>query len=221
LRDADSKRVENLRHDCFDFCATLRTRRALAKIQAKSSISIWDHPYGVRSFYLEGHIMSNHNQHSPTKQTGDARQANWETALRIATVMAESNERLFKIQSEAANAAFAENSKHRRALLDTANTKDSGALLAEWTGLYQANMRRVLDVTRSSFEIVPHTQAEIAKLVGEPFASANKETQKYLDQFTKAISDGRDSATASVKDFLAKAIASANASKSSKKEKVA
>ena len=66
---------------------------------------------------------------------------------------------------------------------------------------------------------MPQTQAEIAKLVGEPFMSANKETQQYLDQFTKAIGDGRDAAAASVKDFLAKAIASATAT--GKKEKVA
>jgi phasin family protein len=165
--------------------------------------------------------MSSHNQHSSMQTTGDGRQANFETALRIATVMAEANERLFKIQSEAANVAFSENSKHLKALLNTMNTKDSGALLAEWTNLYQANMRRVLDVTRSCFEMMPQTQAEIAKLVGEPFASANKETQKYLDQFTKAISDGRDAAAASVKEFLAKAIASANATQPAKKEKVA
>ena len=165
--------------------------------------------------------MSSHNQNSPTHKTGDVKQANLETALRIATVMAEANERLFKVQSEAANVAFAENSKHLKALLNTMNTKDSGALLAEWTHLYQANMRRILDVTRSCFEIVPQTQAEIAKLVGEPFASANKETQKYVDQFTKAIGDGRDAAAASLKDFLAKAIASANATQPAKKEKVA
>jgi phasin family protein len=167
--------------------------------------------------------MSSHNQYSPTQtqRTGDGPQVNFETALRIATVMAEANERLFKVQSEAANAAFAENSKHLKALLSTPNTKDSGALLAEWTNLYQANMRRVLDVTRSCFEIVPQTQAEIAKLVGEPFASANKETQQYLDQFTKAIGDGRDAATATVKNFLAQAIASASATQPAKKAKVA
>ena len=164
--------------------------------------------------------MSSHNQYSPTQTTVGGRQANLETALRIATVMAEANERLFKVQSEAANAAFAENSKHLKALLHTLNTKDSGALLEEWTSLYQANMRRVLDVTRSCFEIVPQTQAEIAQLVGEPFASANKETQQYLDQFTKAISDGRDAAAASVKDFLAKAIASASATQPAKKARL-
>ena len=164
--------------------------------------------------------MSNHSQHSPAPAAGDSRYANFETALRIATIMAEANERLFKVQSEATNVAFAENSKHLKALLTTLNTKDSGALLAEWTTLYQANMRRVLDATRSCFEIVPQTQAEIASLVGEPFASATKETQQYLDQFTKAINSGRDAAAASVKDFLAKAIASASATQPAKKEKV-
>jgi phasin family protein len=165
--------------------------------------------------------MASHNQYRPTPQIVDGQHANFETALRIATVMAEANERLFKVQSGAANEAFAENSKHLKALLNSLNTKDSGALLAEWTNLYQANMRRVLDVTRSSFEIVPQTQAEIAKLVGEPFASVNKETQKYLDQFTKAINEGRDAATASVKNFLAQAIASASATLPTKKVKVA
>src|SRR5437867_12537152 len=108
--------------------------------------------------------MSSHNQYSPTQTTVGGRQANLETALRIATVMAEANERLFKVQSEAANAVFAENSKHLKALLNTLNTKDSAALLTEWSNLYQANMRKVLDVTRRCFEIVPQTQAEIVNL---------------------------------------------------------
>ena len=46
--------------------------------------------------------MSNQNQHSPVQQTPDTRQANFETALRIATIMAEANEQLFKLQSDAA-----------------------------------------------------------------------------------------------------------------------
>jgi hypothetical protein len=49
---------------------------------------------------------------------------------------------------------------------------------------------------------VPQTQTEIAKLVGDPFASANRETQQYLDQFTKAMSDGRDAAVAAAKNSL-------------------
>jgi len=165
--------------------------------------------------------MSTRNQRSPAQYNADGQQMNWKTTLRIASVIAEANERLFKVQSEAANAAFTENTKHLKALLNTLNTKDSSVLLAEWTNLYQANMRRILEVTRSCFEIVPQTQAEIANLVGEPFASANKQTQQYLEQFTKAIGDGRDAATATAKEFLAKAVASARANPPAKKAKVA
>ena len=147
--------------------------------------------------------MSSHTRNSPTQTTVDGGQANLETALRIATVIVEANQRLFRLQSEAANAAFAENSQH---LMSSLSTKDSGALLGEWARLYEANTQRVLDVTRSCFEIVPQTQAEIANLMGGPFVSANKVTQQYLDQFTKAIGDGRDAAAASVKEFLAKAV---------------
>jgi phasin family protein len=162
--------------------------------------------------------MSNQKQYSPLQQNADNRQANFETALRIATIMAEANEHLFKLQSEAANAAFTENAKQLKALL---NSRDPAALVPEWAGRYQANMRRILDVTRTCFEIVPKAQAEMAKLVGEPFAPYNKEMQQYLDQFTTAITDGRDAAAVAVKDVLAKAMASVGGNKPAKKEKVA
>ena len=155
---------------------------------------------------------------SSSQETPDGRQVNFETALRIATIMAEANEHLFKLQSEATNAAFAENAKHLRALL---NTKDSSAVIVEWAGRYQASMRRILEVTRTCFEIVPRTQAEMAKLVGAPFAPYNKETQEHLDQFTNAIADGRDAAAAAVKEVFAKAMANVSGSMPVRKEKVA
>jgi hypothetical protein len=61
---------------------------------------------------------------------------------------------------------------------------------------------------------------KIAKLVGDPLASANKQTQQYLDQFTKAISDGRDAAAASVKDFMANVSPGASGPQPANKEKV-
>ncbi len=162
--------------------------------------------------------MSNQNQHSPVQQSPDSRQASLETVLRIATIMAEANEQLFKLQSDAANIAFAENAKHLKALL---NAKDSGTVVTEWAGRYQANMRRILEMTRTCFEIVPKTQSEMAKLVGERFAPYNKETQHYLDEFATAISEGRDAAAIAVKNVLAKAMASVSGSKAVSKEKVA
>jgi phasin family protein len=167
--------------------------------------------------------MSSYNRPSPTpvgpKQTTvDDRRAIMDTALRIAAIMTEANERLFRLQSEAVNAAFADNSKHIKALL---NTTESPAALMQWPSLYQENAQKMVDVTRSWFEIASQTQAELGKLLGEPFASYNVEAQKYLDQFTNAITDGRDAAAAQVKDFLAKAVGSASEAQPAKKEKVA
>ena len=161
--------------------------------------------------------MSTPTQHLPNANAVAGRDANVEKTLRMAIVLAEANERLFKLQSDAANAAFAENARHLKSLL---TTKDSGSLLTEWAGLYQANMRRVLDVSRVGFEIVPETRAKMAAVMGEPFNTYTKETQKYLDQYVKAIADGRDTAAAKVKQFLAQTMASVSGPQVPKKAKV-
>jgi phasin family protein len=135
----------------------------------------------------------------------------------MAIVMADANERLFKLQSDAANAAFAENAKHLKSLLAT---KDSATLLTEWADLYQANMRRILDVSRVGFEIVPETQAKMAAVMGEPFNTYTKETQKSLDQYVKAIAEGRDTAASKVKQFLAQTMASVSGPQQPKKAKI-
>ena len=162
--------------------------------------------------------MSSHKAASPAHNGADAGQLNFETALRIATIMADANERIFKLQSEAANAAFAENAKHLKSLL---TAKDSSALILEWAGRYQANMRRILEVTRTCFEVVPQSQAEMAELVGEPFAPYARETQQYLDDFATAITEGHDAAAKAVEEVLAKATAGGSANRTPKKEKVA
>jgi phasin family protein len=161
--------------------------------------------------------MSTHTQHLPNAIPVTGLDANVEKTLRMAIVIAEANERLFKLQSDAANAAFAENAKHLKSLL---TTKDSGSLLTEWADLYQSNMRRVLDVSRTGFEIVPETQAKMAAVMGEPFNTYTKETQKYLDQYVKAIADGRDTAAGKVKQFLAQTMASVSGQQEQKKAKV-
>ena len=159
--------------------------------------------------------MSTHTQHVPNTVAG--RDVNIDKALKMAVVMAEANERLFKLQSDAANAAFAENANHLKTLLAT---KDPSSLLTEWAGLYQSNMRRVLDVSRTGFEIVPETQAKMAALMGEPFTTYARETQHYVDQYVKAIADGRDTAAEAVKQFIAKTVASVSGMQNQKKTKV-
>ncbi len=161
--------------------------------------------------------MSNHTQHVSNANTVAGHDINVDKALRMAVVMAEANERLFKLQSDAANAAFSENAKYLKSLL---TTKDSSSFVVEWAALYQANVRRTLEVSRIGFEIVPETQAKMADLMGEPFSKYTKETQQYLEQYVKSIADGRDTAAAAVKQFLAKTIASVSGQQDRNKAKV-
>jgi hypothetical protein len=143
-------------------------------------------------------------------QTGDtSSQAVGDTAARIAAIMTEANERLFQLQTDAAYAAFAENSKHIQSLLENSarvkgllDTKESAAALAQWPTLYQENAKRMVQVTRSWFDIVSQTQAQMAKLLGEPFVRGNAEAQQYFDHFTKAITEWHETAAGQVKDAL-------------------
>ena len=140
--------------------------------------------------------------HSHKEQIVDSGRANVDAAIQIAKIISEATERLFKLQAEAASVALAENSKALTALV---NTPHSTPLLTELPSLYQANVQRALDVTRSWLEIVPQTQAEIAQLMGERFAAYSKGTQPNLDQFTRAINEGSNAVVTGMQDFIAKA----------------
>lgn len=153
-------------------------------------------------------------------EIADSGRANVDAALRIANIIVQANERLFHLQSDATTAAFAQNSKVLRAAL---NVTDVGALLADWQSLYQANVAKVLEVTRGAFEIVSRTQAEVAQLVGERYAASNKGIPLNfvnLEQFTKAINEGRDAAMAGMQTILAKAGGNAGG-EAAKRQKVA
>lgn len=141
---------------------------------------------------------------STHKAVTDSSQANTDAALRIAKIIAEANERLFQLQSNAAAAALAQNTKVLSAAL---NVTDAGALLTNWPNLYQANVQALLENTRSAFEIVSKTQAEVAQLMGERFAASSSGIPLNLlnlEQFTKAINQGRDAAMAGMQSILAK-----------------
>jgi len=132
-----------------------------------------------------------------------------DTAARIAAIMTEANERLFQLQTDAAYSTFVENSKHIQTLLQNSthiqsllDSKESAAALAQWPALYQENARRMVQVTRSWFDIVAQTQAEMAKLLGEPFVRTNPEAQQYFDHFTQAITEWHETAAEQVKNAL-------------------
>lgn len=118
------------------------------------------------------------------------------TTLQVVAIVTQANERLVQFQVEAAKAAFVQNSKNIAMLL---TTQEPAAAIAQWPSLFQENAQRMMDVTRSWFEIVAQTHADLAKLLGEPFASYNAEANNYFDQFMKAVAQGPEADASQMK----------------------
>ena len=126
-----------------------------------------------------------------------------DTASRIAAIVSDSGDRLLKLQSEAGGAAFADNAQALKAALTV--TGGPAATMTAWPGLCQANVVRVLEVSRRWMEIMSQAQTEMAKLMGERFAVSGMGMPLDLGQFTKAMIEGRDAAMAGMQEFLATA----------------
>lgn len=135
-----------------------------------------------------------------SEQIVDGTQANIDTASRIAAVITEATERLVKLQTEATQDVFAENARNFQALL---NETDSAAALEEWPRLYEANARRISQVTRSCFEIVSQTRATVTQLMAELSGAYNEAARQNLDEITTVVSEEIDTAVAGVKDLVA------------------
>jgi hypothetical protein len=138
------------------------------------------------------------------------------TPLQVGVIVTQANERLFELHVEAAKAAHMENSKAMLLI-----TQEPAAALGQWPSLFQEKAQRMMDVTRSWFEIVAQTQAELAKLLGEPFASYYAGANNYFDQFMKAVAQGPEAAATQMKEFLAKTTGSVGESKPVKNDKTA
>jgi hypothetical protein len=138
------------------------------------------------------------------------------TTLQVGEIVTQANERLFELHVEAAKAAYMQNSKAMVLI-----TQEPAGALAQWPSLFQENAQRMMDVTRSWFEIVAQTQAELTKLLGNPFASYNAETKNYFDQFMKAVAQGPQAAASQMKEFLAKTTGDDDERKPVKKDKTA
>ncbi|HSD59665.1 MAG TPA: TIGR01841 family phasin [Burkholderiales bacterium] len=142
--------------------------------------------------------MSTHHE---TAARGVASYA--DMASRVAAIVSSSGDRLLKLQSEAGGAAFADNAQALHAALNA--TGGPAASIAAWPGLCQANVVRVLEVSRRWMEIMSQAQAEMAKLMAERLAVSGIGMPLDLGQFTIAMVDGRDAAMAGIQEFLATA----------------
>lgn len=119
---------------------------------------------------------------SYSEQIVDGTQANITTASRIAAVMTEATERLIRLQTEAAQAMFAETSRSFQTLL---NQSDPAAA----PSLYQANAQRMSEVSRRSIEIVWQTQAAVTQLMAQHFGAYGEATRQNLEEITETVTN--------------------------------
>ena len=140
-----------------------------------------------------------------------------DTAFRFVSIITEATKRLVQLQTDAMTLAFTENAKNLKGLL---NPTDSATLLAEWPRFYQTNVQRIVEVTRSWVGVMSQTQAEMAQLMGQSIPGS-KGLQQHVEQFTKAMNDGRDAALAGMKDALGKTGGDVVSHQAAQRQKVA
>lgn len=126
-----------------------------------------------------------------------------DTASRITAIVSNASDRLIRLQAEAGGAAFAGNAQALHSALSVAG---GPAAMTAWPGFCQANVVRMLEVTRRWIEIVSQAQTDMAGLAGERFAVSGAGMPLDLGQFTKAMIEGRDAALAAMREFLATAV---------------
>jgi phasin family protein len=141
------------------------------------------------------HIMSTQYETTARGIAGCA-----ETATRIAAVISSASDRLITLQTEAGGAAFADNAQALHAALSVAG---GPAAMTVWPGLCQANVVRVLEVTRRWLEIMSGAETDIARLTGERFAVPGLGLPLVLGQFTKAMTEIHGAALAGMQEVLA------------------
>lgn len=123
--------------------------------------------------------MSSHQEKTAGGGPGYA-----DMASRIAAIVSDSSNQLLKLQSEAGGALFVHNAQALQAAL---NAGGGAATITAWPGLCQANVVRVLEVSRRWIEIVSQAQTEMAGLMGVRFPAFGVGMPLDLGQFTKAM----------------------------------
>lgn len=135
-------------------------------------------------------------------QVAAVNQANVDAALRYASVILGSAERLIGIQVEAAKSAFAVNAQNAKAL---ASVKDIQELEAIRAKLVKPSVEQASDYARSIYQVAASTQAELSKLVEEQVSEFNKNVVTALDNAEQSAPAGSGLAVAAMKSAIAAA----------------
>lgn len=120
---------------------------------------------------------------------------NLDTARQYATMSVEGAERLLQLPIEAAREFFVKGSDQ---FTTTWRETSFSKALADWPTVYQDNVQKANDVTRTYLETVAQAQAEFARLLQEQAALANKNFVEGVQALANATSAGSEIATSAI-----------------------
>lgn len=120
--------------------------------------------------------MTKQIQRSPIRDPGDISRESIETLRHIVVVVAEANKHLYTLQIDAAQAAFAENSRQLKSLLKS--TGDTSAAIEQWSALFREKMQRFVEMSSAWVEITAQTMAEMSDLLAQSLSASAAISQK-------------------------------------------
>ncbi len=125
--------------------------------------------------------------------------ANFETAVRFASIALESTGRLLEVQLKTAKDTFADGVQQAKAM---AEVKDIQGLAQLKDSLTQPALEKAAVYTKNVYDVASGTQSEISTVLEEQIAEFNKHAVTALDKFVKSSPAGSEVAVVAVKSTI-------------------
>lgn len=134
------------------------------------------------------------------EQLVEMNKANFERALKLASIALEGAERMIELQLKATKAAFADSVEGAKTL---ASVKDLQQFAALNDNLAQPSIEKATAYARSVYDVAAATQAEFNKIVEEQVSEFNKQTVAAVDKMVKTAPAGSELGVATLKSSIA------------------
>src|SRR5579862_4266955 len=138
--------------------------------------------------------------YSPTEQFAEISKANYENAVKIASMSLEKAERLAKLNLQAAKVALEQGAYTASAV---AGIKDVQELVAVRAQLTETGVQNALGYSRGMYQIASEAQADFSAFAEQAWASYTKGIAAWIDKAAKNAPAGSDVAMTALKSTVA------------------
>jgi Phasin protein len=119
-----------------------------------------------------------------TEQMNAINSATLNAVSRLFTASLGDAERLFKLEWEGSQRAFASGVAALRAMTTPGGTD---AFLQQWPKVYAENTQKLLEVNRERMEILSRNQTELVRVLGEETATINRAVADAVNSIIAAL----------------------------------